>query len=153
METFQPTDSDNVGANRNPSYATPDRKSTDIETNPVYQPGAVGKIKNSYSQEEPRYATPDIDNGKRISDTVELGYETPDMKRKEENRPSVRSEYDTPEDNDSISDPTYSMPDKTKKDDDDDIKRIEINGDFYALPDKGGKKVKRLYYRKKNCER
>ena len=80
---------------------------------------------------------------RRISDNVhhEPGYETPDMKRKEENRPPVHSEYDTPEDNDSISDPTYSMPDKTKKEDDDDIKRVEINGDFYALPDKGRKKV------------
>ena len=141
------TKGNNFGANTNPSYATPDRKSTHIEANPVYQSGAVGKINHCYSQEEPGYATPDIDKGKRISDTAhhEPGYETPDIKRKEENRPFVHSEYDTPEGNDSISDPTYSMPDKTKKEDDDDIKRVEINGDFYALPDKDGKKVKKLY--------
>ena len=137
------TENHNVGAITNPIYATPDGERQDIEANSFYISGPVGKINHYHTLEEPGYATPDTDNGNQISDTVhyEPGYETPDMKRKEENRPPVRSEYDTPEGNDSISDPTYSTPDEEQGVNDDDIKRVEVNGDIYTLPEKGGKSI------------
>ena len=139
------TEDYNLGAITNHSYGTSDRESEDTEANRVDQSGAFGKINHYHTLEEPDYATPDMNKRKLDSDTVhhEPGYETPDMKRKEDKRPSEHSEYDTPEGKD----PTYSMPNEEQGVNDDDIKRVEVNGDFYTLPDKGDNKVMKLYFR------
>ena len=92
-------------------------------------------------QEDPGYATPDIvrkvphveanrfygatpnSMGKVYGDTQsEPGYETPDLKRKEMNA-SGHTTFDAQNSNS-------------------DIKRTEVNGDLYALPNKETVKVK-----------
>ena len=113
------------GAQTNPAYSTLDRNTR-------------GDVK---SQEDPGYATPDIvrkvpdveanpfygatpDSMRKVYGNTqsEPGYETPDVKRKEINA-SGHSTFESPDSNS-------------------DIKRVEVNGDLYALPNKETIKVK-----------
>ena len=113
------------GAQTNPAYSTLDRNTRD----------------DFKSQEDPGYATPDIVRkspdvkanpfygatpnfmGKGYDDIqADPGYQTPDVKRKEMNA-SGHSTFDAQDSNS-------------------DIKRVEVNGDLYALPNKGTVKVK-----------
>ena len=109
------------GAQSNPGYS----KSLNKDTRGV---------NNDKYEEDPGYATPDIvrkpphvEANPIYANQADAGYETPDFKRKEMNTdPSGRSTFDA-------------------KDSDPNIKRVEVNGDFYALPNKGTVKVKLLH--------
>ena len=91
-------------------------------------------VNNDKYEEDPGYATPDIvrkpphvEGNPIYANQADPRYETPDFKRKEMNTdPSGRSTFDA-------------------EDSDPNIKRVEVNGDFYALPNKGTIKVKLLH--------
>ena len=95
------------------------------QDNPTYK---TSNIQNNEpkSQEDPGYATPDFKRKEveRINSYPEPGYESADLKRKEVNA--------------APSDSTYSMPDKNTEEGNSDVKRVEIKGELYALPDKKG---------------
>ena len=152
-----------------PGYATPDilRKSPHVEANPIYakkadpgcetpgkredtamafgaqsNPGYSESLKrdtrgvnNDKYQEDPGYATPldilrkppHVEDNPIYAYQAEPGYEAPDFKRKEINTdPPGRSTFDA-------------------EDSDPNIKSVEVNGDLYALPNKGTVKVKLLH--------
>ena len=125
------------GAQSNPAYSTLDRNTTD----------------DAKYQEDPGYETPDIlHNVPDVEDnplygatpnSIENGHdETRDFTRKEMDKDDdIQPEpgYDTPEfKRKEMSTPSLS----TFESQDSDIKRVEVNGDLYALPNKGTIKVK-----------
>ena len=120
-------DNQRVIVQANPTYSTPDIKGAiNNHPEPGYEPVAMKKreVNKGDSQEDPGYATPDFNRREvdRVNSYPEPGYETPDSKRKDVN--------------DATSDPAYSMADKNVEEDSADIKRVEINGYLYALPEK-----------------
>ena len=151
------------GASSKSTYAKPDKKR---ETNDV-------KVKDSNdpdSYEEPGYETPDIvkeetdgtrpdatyaqpdkkrsegdiKSGERIiPDTFEdPGYETPNLKMEDTKGSSADASYAKPKKNSTKSDKEVAGKFSA------DIKRVEINGDLYALPDKSKNSEKvRIYTR------
>ena len=113
------------GAQSNAAYSTLDRNTRDdikSQEDPGYEaPDIVRKIPDVKAN--PFYSATPNSMGKGYDDTqAEPGYETPDVKRKEMNTPDHS---------------TFESPDSNS-----DIKRVEVNGDLYALPNKETVKVK-----------
>ena len=125
-----------------PGYETPEKpKGTALafgaQSNPGYSESLnrdTRGVNNDKYEEDPGYATPDIvrkppyvEANPIYASQADPGYETPDFKRKEMNTdPPGRSTFDA-------------------EDSDPNIKRIEVNGDLYALPNKGTVEVKLLH--------
>ena len=115
----------------NVGYSTSGNQQVMVQGNPAYETSSVQNNKPR-SQEDPGYATPDFkrkDIG-RVNSYPEPGYESADLKRNEVNA--------------APSDSTYSTPDKTTGEGNPDVKRVEVNGELYALPNK---KVKQFLKR------
>ena len=139
---FKHTDSTLRGPNAYGDGKTKDSAETfGAQSNPVYSTLNRNTRDDAKSQEDPGYETPDIvrkspdvkaspfygatpDSMRKVYGNTqsEPGYETPDFKRKEINA-SGHSTFDSQDSNS-------------------DIKRVEVNGDLYALPNKGTIKVK-----------
>ena len=102
-----------------------------MQGNPAYKMPNVQNNKPR-SQEDPGYATPDFKRkeDERVNSYPEPGYESADFKRNEVNA--------------ALSDSTYSTPDKNTGEKNPDVKRVEVNGELYALPNK---KVKQFLKR------
>ena len=122
-----------LGNQSNLSYSASDGQQDMVQGNPIYETSHTknNQDKNSNynhaqptSQEDPGYATPDFKRKERVNSYPEPGYDTPDLERKEGKTAPANSAYSVPEEGN------------------DDIERVEINGELYALPDKN--KVKQF---------
>ncbi len=147
------------------AYSTADSQRVVLEANPTYEIPPDSERKEEHTRgnnnhAEPGYETVDgrkdgkmIVEGTLVNKTdsqIDAGYATPDVEGRDEDRVDSFSEpgYETPdlkgkEVNDATSDSAYAMPDKNTQEDNTDIKRVEVNGYLYTLPDKS-KKVKML---------
>ena len=121
------------GSPSNLGYSTLGNKQAMVEENPTYEMSIIQNNEakhNEYDhtkprcQEDPGYATPDFKRkeAELVNSYPEPGYESADLKRKEVNA--------------APSDSTHSMPDKNTGEGNSDVKRVEVNGELYALPDK-----------------
>ena len=107
-----------VGTSSNTIYAKPDKKRSADKMK-------TGKIMDTSSYEEPGYETPNFTKKEVQSTTSETTYAKPDKKRKEAGRQDhLASDNGLKTDKENAG---HSSPD---------IKRIEIKGDLYTLPDK-----------------
>ena len=153
------------GATLDSAYSTADSQRVVLEANPTYEIPPDSERKEEHTRgnnnhAEPGYETVDgrkdgkmIVEGTLVNKTdsqIDPGYATPDVEGRDEDRVDSFSEpgYETPdlkgkEVNDATSDSAYAMPDKNTQEDNTHIKRVEVNGYLYTLPDKS-KKVKML---------
>ena len=107
----------------NVGYSRSGNRQVMVQGNPAYETSNIQNNKPR-SQEDPGYATPDFKRKEveRVNSYPEPGYESADLKTKHVNA--------------APSDSTYSIPDKNIGEGNPDVKRVEVNGELYALPDK-----------------
>ena len=109
----------------NVGYSTSGNEQVMVQGDLAYETSNFQNSKPT-SQEYPGYETPDFKRKdvERVNSYPEPGYESADLKRKEVNAAPSNS--------------TYSLPDKNTGEGNADIKRVEVNGELYALPEKKG---------------
>ncbi|XP_028407911.1 uncharacterized protein LOC114530542 [Dendronephthya gigantea] len=143
---YRISDDQRVTPQEKPVYATPDtcRKRDNKGENLHKEPVEVKKkqTKDSSFHEVPGYETPDLERKetKRAYSHEVSGYETPDIERRANNDGTEDSAYATP-DRDTGKEEHVDSGLSTA-----DIKRVEVNGDLYALPDKKTRKINGLSY-------
>ncbi len=146
-------DVNKAGSQADPGYATPDLHRRDEDrVDPYPEPDyeAVDRtrrlVDKADCQADPGYATPDLNRNDedRVNSYPGPGYEIPDVKKKEVNGATSDAVYTVPDNNRKEVDPHGSIADSDVRNKEDDnaghstpnVKRIEINGVLYTLPDK-----------------
>ena len=146
-------DVNKAGSQADPGYATPDLNRRDVgrvDSYPEPDYEAVDRKRGLFDkadcQADPGYATPDLNRNDedRVDSYLGPGYEIPDVKKKEVNGATSDAVYSVPDNNRKEVDPHGSIADSDVRNKEDDnaghstpkIKRIEINGVLYTLPDK-----------------
>ena len=116
-------DANGFGSQSNLGYSTLGNQQAIVQENPTYKSSNTQNNEPRF-QEDPGYATPDFKRKEteRVNSYPEAGYESADLRTKEVNAVP--------------SDSMYSTPDKNTGEKNPDLKRVEVNGELYALPDK-----------------